>query len=786
MAMATVWKRTASATALALVTGLGAPMVVGGVAQAAVVGSVVVQGNRRVEADTVRSFITIQPGRNFDSSDIDESVRQLFGTGLFADVRIRQSGNQLIVDVIEQTIVGSVSFIGNRKVQDGRLDAITQTDPRDAYDPATVARDEQAIRDSYSAIGRSANVSTETTVTDDGRVDVTFRVNEGDRTKISSINFVGNNAFGDRRLRNVINTRRSTLLSLINRRDVFAEDRIAADEEELRRFYFNRGYADFQVVSTVTDFDEAENAFAITFTVDEGERYTFGDINIDSTVPGLDVEGLRRRIETRQGQVYSAEKVEDSLIALSDAVANRGFAFAEVTPRGDRDFANRTISVDYLIDEGPRVFVERIEIRGNTRTRDYVIRRELDISEGDAFNRILVRRGRKRLEDLGFFETVEVRTVPGSDPDRIVLVIEVQDKSTGEFGVGAGYSTGSGIDGGGRPTFDVSVTERNLLGRGQFVRASIAGSTNNRKYALSFTEPYFLGRRLAAGFDISREEEDLDGYNAFNTAGALRLSAPLTENLRLTGFYSYRAQKYDVERDELGNPVSASVSELIARDDAAFDDYITSSVGYALTYSTLDNSNDPREGLYAEFRQEFAGVGGDAEWLKTTARAAYVRTLNEEFDVVGTVSAAGGNITNLGDGTLRTFDHFFSGPRRIRGFESRGIGPRTVEGSGTGASVGGTNIANATVEVGFPLPVVPEELGLRGAVFADAASVWDYDGPRDGVTVINDDFDVRASVGVSLLWASPFGPLRIDYAEPISKVDGDVEQNFNFGISSAF
>ena len=787
MAIANAFRRTASATTMALALGVAAPVVVTGPALAATVSSIVVQGNRRVEDDTVRSFLTIRPGESFGSSDIDESVRQLFGTRLFADVRVRQSGNQLIVDVIEESIVGSVTFIGNSKVQDGRLSAITQTDPRDRFDPATVARDEQAIADAYSAIGRTVSVTSEASASTEGRVDVVYRINEGERTKISAINFVGNDAFSDRRLRNVIDTRRSTPLSFFSRRDVYDENRIGADEETLRRFYFNRGYADFQIASTVADFDETENSFVITITVDEGQRYTFGDIEIDSTVPGIDVEALRRKIRTRPGRVYSAEEVEDTLIALSDTVANNGFAFAEVTPRGDRDFASQTISIDYLIDQGPRVFVERIEVRGNTRTRDYVIRREFDVSEGDAFNRVLIQRAKRRLERLDYFETVEITTVPGSDPDRIVVVVRVEDKSTGEFGIGAGYSTGSGLDGGGRPSFDLSITERNLLGRGQFVRGSVTGSASERKYAISFTEPYFLGRRIAAGFDLALDQGTFDGYDFEQRSGALRLSAPLTENLRVTGFYAYRSEDYTIT-----DPNQVSGATLA---DAGLGNYVTSSVGYALNYSSFDDPRNPRNGFFGEFRQEFAGVGGDANWLKTTAKAAYVRTLNEEFDVVGTLSAGAGNIVNLGDTPLRTFDNFFTGPSRIRGFAARGIGPRAAALTGQGASLGGTNIVNATAEVAFPLPVIPEELGFRGAVFADAASVWDYGGsradlvvvgPGTGQTVVNDGFDLRASVGVSLLWASPFGPLRLDYAEPVAKVDGDQVQNFNFGISSSF
>ena len=787
MTIAKVLRHTASTVALALVVGTVAgtatPFVVTE-ASAAVVGRVVVQGNRRVDADTIRGFLTISPGENFGPGDIDASIRQLFNTGLFADVRIRQEGNALVVDVIEQAIVNQVLFIGNDKVKDDQLAAVTQTNPRGAFDPGLIAGDETAIRESYERIGRTVNVTSDVETIDDGRVNVTFRINEGDRTGIRRIEFVGNDAFGDTRLRNVIETKKSNFLSFLNRRDVYDEDRFAADEERLRRFYFNRGYADFQIVSTVADLDPVENEYTITVTVDEGQKYRFGQINIDSTVPGLDTELLRRRVKTRPGDVYDASDIEDSLISLSEEVANRGFAFADVTPRGDRNFTDNTINVDYVIDEGPRVFIERIEVRGNTRTRDYVIRREFDVSEGDAFNRIQIQKARRRLEDLGFFETVDIRTVPGRDPDRVVVVVQVEDKSTGEFGIGAGFQTAGGGESG-RPKFDLSVTERNLLGRGQFIRASIAGSTDDRTYSLSFTEPYFLGRRLAAGFDLARSTAQYSSYDVQSRSAALRLSAPLSDNLRATAFYAYRDEEYDIT-----DP--SAVSGALLLDDRLENRYVSSSLGYSLTYDSIDNRQDPRSGLFAEFRQEFAGVGGDANWLKTTARARYYKTLNEEYDIVGLIRGGGGNITALGDDTLRTFDHFVIGPSRLRGFESRGIGPRDGAAglSGTGRSLGGTNYVNASVETTFPIPVLPREFGLRGAVFADAASIWDYEGPLgtgpNAITVIDNEFEVRASVGVSLLWASPFGPLRLDYAEPVRKLDGDVVQNFNFGISSQF
>ena len=825
MSIAKALNRTASAVAIALALGTVVGSTTSWVvteAAAAVVARVVVTGNRRVDDDTIRGFLTIRPGTNFGPGDIDASIRQLFNTGLFADVRVRQEGNALVVEVIEQAIVNEVLFIGNAKVKDDRLGAITQTNARGAFDPATIASDEDAIRAAYDSIGRTVNVTSEIDTIEDGRVNVTFRIDEGDRLGIDSIDFVGNDAFGDRRLRSVINTKRSNPLTFLSRRDVFDEDRVAADEERLRRFYFDRGYADFRVVETTANLDETNNRYSVTFNVDEGQQYRFGNITIDSTVPGLDAEGLRRSLVSRTGNVYSASEIEDTLVALSEAVANRGFAFADVTPRGSRNFANNTIDVDYVIDEGPRVFIERIEIRGNSRTRDFVIRREFEISEGDAFNRIQIRRTKERLEELGFFETVDVRTVPGSQPDRIIVVVQVDDKSTGEFGVGAGYQTAGADATSGTPKFDLSITERNLLGRGQFVRASVSGSTKDRSYAFSFTEPFFLGRRIAAGFDLERSTENLDGYDSETRRGSLRMTAPLTEDLSATVFYSYQRQEYDPEASDLNGdgiiqntpftPAGATLRDvetcpvgvadpnqnvIVCSDIRNLDGYVSSSGGYALTFDRLDNRQNPRSGYYAQFRQEFAGLGGDANWLKTTVQGRYYQPISEEFDVFGLVKASAGNITGLGD-DLRSFDHFYISPSILRGFGSRGIGPRdanTNGGQGSRAAIGGTNFVAASAEVNFPLPVIPEEVGLRGAIFADAASVWGYGGATtltdaagnvNTISPVNDDFDLRASVGVSVLWSSPFGPLRLDYAEPVVKQDGDVERKFNFGISSNF
>ncbi|MET0575085.1 MAG: outer membrane protein assembly factor BamA, partial [Mesorhizobium sp.] len=465
------------------------------VAQAAVVSSIDVRGNKRVDAETIRSYLGITPGKSFSNADIDEAVKRLFGTGMFSDVRINQSGSTLVVQVEEHSIVNQVLFQGNKKIKDAQLAQTVQLKPRAAFSNSAMEADADAIRQAYSRIGRDdAVVNTQVMDLGEGRVNVVYEITEGGRTKIARVDFNGNNAFSDRRLADIISTKRSTILSFLLRDDVYDENRLRADEEALRRFYFNRGYADFQVISATGELNESTNEYVVSITVDEGERYRFGDVSVESTIEGVDGGSLRSLVQTNAGAVYSAKDVEDTIIALTEHVAGLGYAFAQVTPRGDRNFENRTISVTYTIDQGPRTYVERIEIRGNARTRDYVVRREFDVSEGDAFNQVLIQRAKKRLERLGYFETVEISTAPGSEPDQVILVVDLVEKSTGEFSIGAGYSTGGDTAG---PSIEGSITEKNFLGRGQYIRVSAGGGENSRDFMLSFTEPYFLGRRIA-------------------------------------------------------------------------------------------------------------------------------------------------------------------------------------------------------------------------------------------------------------------------------------------------
>lgn len=756
-------------------------------AYAAVVSRIDVRGNQRVDSETIRNYIGIQPGKSFGQGDIDEAVKRLFATGLFATVNINQAGGALVIQVSEYSIVNQVLFDGNKKIKDAQLRSTVQLQPRGSFSNAAMEADIEAIKAAYSRIGRDgAAVTASVNQLEGNRVNVIFHINEGDRTKIRSITFVGNNAYSDGRLRDVLSTKKSNIMSFLTRNDIYDEQRLRADEEALRRFYYNRGYADFQVVSAQADLDASTNEYNITITVDEGDRYTFGDISIDSTIAEVDPNALKSLLETQSGAHYSAEDVENSIIAMTERLASKGYAFAQVTPRGDRNFSNHTISVLYTIDQGPRAYIQRIEIRGNTRTRDYVIRREFDLSEGDAFNQVLIQRAKKRLDALNFFESVEISTSPGSEPDQVVLVVNVVEKSTGELSIGGGYTTG-GSTGNAGFTVEGSIGERNFLGRGQSIRLAVAGGASSRDYMLSFTEPYFLGRRISAGFDIYKQTRTYNTYyNSEVTGGTIRFGLPLTQNLSTQLAYNLTSEVYNFTKDGKAAgcpaaPVSGGcwVAPQI-QGAIGTGSWVKSSVSASLIYNTIDDMKNPHEGLYASFTTEVAGLGGNARFVKLTGRASYYRTLSDEADIVALVAAGGGHVMPIGAAPLRVFDLFQSNDRIIRGFAYNGIGP--VDGL-TGQQLGGTTYFNASAEVQFPLPGIPQSMGLRGALFADAATLY---GNPLGATAASTALNWRASVGASLMWNSPFGPLRVDYAVPVVKQATDAVQNFNFGISTRF
>ena len=784
-------------------------------AQAAVVSSIDVRGNQRIDDEIVASYLTIQPGQPFNDFDIDDSVKALFATGLFSDVSIFQQGSTLIVDVDENATVNKVFFEGNSRLKDDVLKGIVRLQSQSVYSDEQAATDVERIKVAYSRVGRrDAEVTYEAVPLANNRINVIYRVDEGDKTKIASITFVGNDTFPDRRLIDVISTKESTIFSFLTTSDIYDQNRINADEEALRNFYFNKGFADFQIISTSADLDDVSNEYNITFVMEEGPRYTFGNVVIDSTISGVDSTSLLDLVETKTGDYYSAKRVENSIVAITERVSEEGFAFVEVVPRGNRNFEDNTIDVTYLVDEGARLFIEDIRILGNDRTRDYVIRREFDLSEGDAYNQVLVQKTRNRIQALGFFESVNISTRPGSSPDRVILYVTVVEQSTGDISLSGGYSSNGGA------SANISLTERNFLGRGQFLRVALNTSEDEEGYSFNFTEPYFLGYRVSAGlsFQVTESDDTSDRqYIIDSTNGTVSFGIPIVEDLDASVFYTYRGSDASANAALLDNVVDIGgnnngvqgdfSTELSAALVQGLGDFTASGFGYTLVYNTLDSNKAPREGVRAAVSQTFFGAGGDAEYFSTEASLVSYYTISEEQDVVLFGRVRGGHMEAFGSdngtiaGGFRTIDNFQARSNSIRGFDSFGYGPRDPI---TGDPLGGRTFWNATAEVQFPLPFVPRSLGIRGAVFADVGQLTNVGSaaiaavntasltgaPGAPLTAAQldqvDDDAVRASVGGSVLWDSPFGPLRLDYAVPISEESFDDIEEFNFGVSTAF
>src|SRR6202521_5970904 len=516
-------------------------VVIASPAAAQSVSSIQVEGNRRVEVETIRSYFKPGPGGHLDQGSIDDGLQALIETGLFQDVKISQTGGHLVVTVIENPVIGRVAFEGNKKVKDEQLTSEIQSKPRGTLSRPMVQSDAQRIAEIYRHAGRyDVAVVPEIIEQPNNRVDLIFTITEGNKTGINSIEFVGNTTYSSYRLKDVIKTRESNLLSFLGGSDVYDPDRIEADRDLIRRYYLKHGFADVQVVAALTEYDPQRKGFLVTFKIEEGQQYRVASVTFQSSIPSLEGNALSRFSRVFVGSLYNAEALEKSVEEMQIEASRRGFAFAIVRPRGDRNFEAHTVSIVFTIDEGPRTYIERINIRNNTRTRDYVIRREFDISEGDAYNRALVDRAERRLKNLDFFKSVKITTEPGSSSDRVILNVDLEEKSTGDFSVSGGYST---VDG---PLAEVSVSERNFLGRGLYAKASVTYGQYARGVSLSFVEPYLLDYRVALGLDFYQRQQIANSYISYGTSTlgfSPRLGFALREDLSLQVRYTIYQQK---------------------------------------------------------------------------------------------------------------------------------------------------------------------------------------------------------------------------------------------------
>lgn len=732
-------------------------------AQDARVRQIVVQGTQRIEVETVKSYMAIAEGDPYDADRVDRSLKTLYNTGLFADVAIRRDGDVVVVRVVENPIINRIAFEGSKRIKEEELTQETQLRPRVVYTRTKVQNDVKRILDLYRRNGRfGATVEPKIIQLEQNRVDLVFEINEGEPTYVKRINFVGNRKYGDSRLREVLMTKEERWYRFFSSDDTYDPDRVTYDRELLRRYYLKHGYADFRVVSAVAELTPDRQGFFITFTVDEGERYKFGTAEINANLKDLKASDLQPLITSQPGEWYNADQVEDIVQKLTDALGTKGYAFVDVKPQVNRDRDNKVINITYDIQEGPRVYVERIDITGNVRTLDRVIRREFKLVEGDAFNTAKLRRSRQRVKDLNFFEKAEVTNVPSETaPDRTIIKVDVQEKSTGELSFGVGWSTSSG------PLIEVSMRERNLLGRGQDVRATASVGTKQNQAVFSFTEPYFLDRQLAAGFDVfatTRKLQRESSYDSNSLGTSLRAGYQIHENLR-------QDLKYTLKRDQIEN-VSSNASVYIREQMGTST---LSSIQQTLLWDYRDSKIEPTEGYFFRVNNELAGLGGTQRFLRNNIGAGQFFQLDEKV-VLGLTGNAG-IITGFGDDKIRITERYFLGGDTLRGFANAGVSPRDKD---SGDALGGLWQYAGSAQVKFPLGL-PEELGFGGQVFSDFGSIGSTEDYANGS--INQSSSVRVSVGAGVTWKSPMGPVAVDVGIPLKRESFDKREllRFNFG-----
>ncbi|MGB0506296.1 MAG: outer membrane protein assembly factor BamA [Pikeienuella sp.] len=736
---------------------------------------VVVIGNRRIEAETIRSYLAIRPGDPITEGALNRSVRQLFDTGLFRDAAIAPDGGRLLVQVAENPSINRVAIEGNDLLSDDGLLPLLQSKPRRPYTRATAEADAQVITESYRRAGRyGATIEPKLIELPDNRVDLVFEVTEGEITEVLSIKFVGNEKIGDRRLRNVIGTTESGFFSALVSSDVYDPDRLELDKQLLRTHYLEQGYADFTVLSAVAELSPDRNGFFITFTVDEGEVYEFGELSANVIAEGLVQEEFDALVPNLAGNIYDSREVGSIIDAMTFQAGKQGFAFVEIRPNVVRNENERTLDITFEVDEGRRAYVERIDIEGNDRTLDRVIRRQFQLVEGDAFNTREIAKARNRIRGLGFFKSSSVRTERGATDDRVLVKVEVEEQPTGSLSFGVGFSSSDG------PLAEISVSESNFLGRGQFVRARIVASGGSQVYDLTFREPAFLDRDLAASMRVFYDDEDVSTQGSFELqriGASPSLAFPTSENGRLS--LNYEIAQSDV-RD-----VDADASQFIA-DEAGKQ--VKSSFGYNYSFDQRNDRIETTAGYLFKFGQDLAGFGGGAQFLDTTTSAkAWTSFFGEQ--VVASLEVEGGALFSLNNNTRITDRHALGGDS-FRGFAINGIGPRDVRVNGNGDQVndalGGNYFAVSRAEVSFPLGL-PEEVGIFGGLFLDVGSIWKLDRTTaSNGDVVDDSFELRAAAGATIFWSSALGPLTLNFAVPLKKENVDETEFFRLSIGTRF
>jgi outer membrane protein insertion porin family len=768
-------RKTAQSVALAIAVaaGVGAatiPSVAS--AQSYSFSTVSIEGNKRVEGETILAYLAIPRGQSVSGGELNDAYQRLLGSGLFETVEIIPQGSRLVIKVKEYPTVNKIAFEGNKRIKDDDLSGIVQSQSRRVFSPRVAEADAQRISEAYRQQGRlAARVAPKVIRRSDNRVDLVFEIFEGGVSEIERIGFTGNSVYSDNRLRRVVETKQAGLLRALIKKDTFIEDRIEFDKQLLRDFYSARGYVDFRITGVNAELSQERDGYFISFTVEEGQQFSVGAVTVESDLPEVDVDLFRSKLKLREGVTYSPARIEYEIARMERLAVQQGLSFVRIDPQVSRNDRDLTLDVNFVLTRGPRIFIERIDIEGNSTTVDRVIRRQFDVVEGDPFNPRAIRQSAERIRALGFFGATDVDAREGSTPQQVIVDVEVEEKPTGSISVGGTYSTADGFGAA------LSFSERNFLGRGQALNATVSTSSDNRKYSFGFVEPSFLGRDVAFGFLVDyNESKSLSSSYNLNT-GEFRpyLSFPVSENGRLQVRYATNFSELKLNNNNtLGGVITS---------EANLGQFFDNSIGYTYSYDTRRTGLNPKAGVLLEFGQDFTGIGGKRQFVKTFAKAvAQTQVLNEEVTLRAGIE---GGALSFSKGAGRISDRFLLGPNQFRGFEFGGIGPREI-GNGVNAALGGEFYAVAKFEAEFPLGL-PEEYGIRGGVFYDIGSVWGISDTSAATgSIVSKGFDARHAVGVSLFWDSVLGPLRLNFSEPVRKRANDKTMNFNLSISTEF
>lgn len=744
-------------------------------AQTVTIRRIVVQGNERIESGTIISYLPIAPGDAVDSAKLDLVVKTLGRTKLFSDVNTDVEGQDLIIKVVENPIINQVIFEGNSSLNNDKLRDEISLHPRSIFTRADVQADVQKMVELYRRSGRiSANITPKVVELPQKRVDLVFEINEGPKTGILRVNFLGNKSFNDNALRDVVVTKESSWYKFFQSNDNYDPDRIEYDREQLRKFYTNKGYYDFHVISSIAELEPNQRNFAVTYTIDEGPRYKFGKLTVKTDVKKLNGDFLRLLLPVREGQVYQSDKIENAVDALTFAAGAAGFAFVDIRPRYTANKASKTVDVVFDVKEGPRVYVERIDIIGNTVTLDPVIRREMRLAEGDAYNRVLVDRSKTEIKRLDFFKTVDIEQIPGSAADKTVLRVKVQEQPTGELSFGAGYSS---VD---RLLLDVGISQRNFRGQGQDLRLRASVGSLRQQIDFSYTEPRFGGRDLRGGFTLYYNKYDFTtqaGFNSESLGAGLQLGFPLSVNAFLQTRYQIHTDRVIVSA---ASCTAGAISITICDQRG---DSLTSQVGYSLFLDFRNDPIHPTRGFYTKINQDFAGLGGSVRYLKTEVEAATYYGIFPGW--TAQLTAASGYIGGWGNDDIRINDRFFKGGNTFRGFQTAGIGPRDTN-PNLQEALGGKFYAIGNAELTVPNHL-PDQYGIKTSLFSDFGTLGLVDKDvKQGTPTVKDDLGLRASAGLSVFWTSPLGPIRLDFSQVLAKETYDKTETFRFSTSTQF